>query len=170
MSNGNPAAEVSSWWLRLIVGRRPGRTLIRLLVIVALTLVVFRIILIPIKVTGTSMEPTYHDGRVNFINRLAYRTRRPERGDVVAILMEDSRYPILKRVIGLPGENIVLRNGRVAVNGEFLQEPYVRGLGLTSELKPTSLGPDEYFVIGDNREVTAYGVVRLAQIQGKVLF
>jgi signal peptidase I len=162
--------EVSSWWLRLIVGRRPLRTLLRLLVVVIVALVLFRVVLIPIKVTGTSMEPTYHDGRINFINRLAYRRRGPDRGDVVAILMDDSRYPILKRVLGLPGENIVVRNGRVAVNGEFLQEPYVRGVGLATEQGMKSLGDDQYFVIGDNREVTAYGVVTLEHIKGKVLF
>jgi signal peptidase I len=170
MDPAEPTLEVSSWWLRLIVGRRPLRTLVRLAVVVALTLVLFRVLFIPIKVTGSSMEPTYRDGRVNFINRLAYVRRGPERGDVVAILPEDSHYPILKRVLGLPGENVVLRNGRVAVNGEFLPEPYARGVGTTRELQTATLDEDQYFVIGDNREVTAYGRVKRADIKGKVLF
>jgi signal peptidase I len=170
MNKAEPGIEVSSWWLRLIVGRRPVRTLVRLLIVVGLTLILFRVLFIPIRVTGNSMEPTYVNGRINFINRLAYVRRQPERGDVVAILMEDSRYPILKRVLGLPGESIVLRNGQVAVNGEFLQEGYVRGVGLSRELRTTSLDESHYFVIGDNREVTAYGNVTLADIKGKVLF
>jgi signal peptidase I len=170
MDKAEPTIEVSSWWLRLIVGRRPLRTLVRLLVVVALVLVLFRVLFIPIRVTGSSMEPTYRDGQVNFINCTAYRRHGPNRGDVVAIQMPDSRYPILKRVLGLPRENIVLRNGRVAVDGEFLQELYVRGVGTARETKTTSLGENQYFVIGDNREVTAYGVVTLDQIRGKVLF
>jgi len=170
MDKAEPTIEVSSWWMRLVVGRRPLRTLVRLAVVVVLTVVLFRVLFIPIKVTGSSMEPTYHNGRINFINRSAYFRHGPNRGDVVAIQTEDSRFPILKRVLGLPGENIVLRNGRVAVNGEFLEEPYVRGVGAARETKMTSLNEDQYFVIGDNREVTAYGKVTREQIKWKVLF
>lgn len=165
-----PSLRVSSWWGCLLIGRRPLVTLIRLLVLVVISLVAFRLVLIPIQVTGHSMEPTYRNGRINFLNQLAYRRRAPQRGDVVGIRFDESRLVLLKRVVGLPGERLAVRQGRVIVDGEPLAEAYARGQDLSSGRRETTLGPDEYFVIGDNREESAFGVVRRREIKGKVLF
>jgi signal peptidase I len=161
---------VSPWWARLVIGRRPWVTLIRLLVLVAVSLVLFRGVFVPIRVVGSSMEPSYRDGRINFLGRWAYRSTSPRRGDVVGIRKVGSKVVVLKRIVGMPGERVTVRGGRVLVNGLPLAEPYAQGQGIPSTRLPLSLGPEEYFAIGDNREVTLYGVVNRSEIMGKVLF
>jgi signal peptidase I len=84
--------------------------------------------------------------------------------------VEGSRLVLLKRVLGLPGEQIAVLNGRVAIDGQVLDEPYVKGLGMLRTRESALLREDQYFIIGDNRGVSAYGVVRLREIKGKVLF
>jgi signal peptidase I len=170
MNNTGSTWEVSAWWLRLIVGRRPLRTLVRMIVVVVVALVVFKVLLIPIRVTGYSMEPTYRDGRVNFLNRYAYRRHGPNRGDVVGVQVKDSHLVLLKRVLGLPGEHVAVLDGRVAIDGRILDEPYVKGVGQLQARESALLGDHRYFIIGDNRGVSAYGVVQLREIKGKVLF
>ncbi|MCX6882979.1 MAG: S26 family signal peptidase, partial [Verrucomicrobia bacterium] len=66
-------------WLRFIVGRRPMMTLLRISVLVLLSFLAFRFWLIPIRVTGNSMLPSYKNGAINFINKLAYRRQHPQR-------------------------------------------------------------------------------------------
>ena len=81
----NPQNGEPSWLRIVLIGRDPKRTFVRL-VIVAITLVVMaKFVLLPIRVEGGSMLPTYKDNRVNFINRLAYFWSQPKRGDVVGI-------------------------------------------------------------------------------------
>jgi len=170
MNNTGSTWEVSAWWLRLVVGRRPLRTLARMILVAVAAVVMFRVLLIPIRVTGHSMEPTYHDGRVNFLNRYAYTWQSPRRGDVVGVQVEKSRLVLLKRVLGLPGEHVAVLDGLVAVDGRVLEEPYVKGAGRIRVRESALLGDQEYFVIGDNRGLSAYGVVDRRQIRGKVVF
>jgi signal peptidase I len=170
--------ESPSWWMRALVGRRPARTAVRLLVLVVLALGLFKWPLLGIRVTGRSMEPTYHDRRILFISQIAYRWHPPQRGDIVGLQAEGSRLVILKRIVGLPGERVLVWRGRVYVNGEPLSEPYLEPSagGRPVDSPPgggpelTELGPDEYYAIGDNRPVTAHGKVKNSQIRGKVVF
>ena len=159
------------WWMRLIVGRRPRRTLLRLFVLVSLSVVVFRFVLLPIEIKGMSMRPTYTDGKVNFVNRLAYKWSKPKRSDVVAIQIPGEGV-LLKRIVGLPGERIALVNGKVYVNAKPLEEPYVRnkGEGAISLATAITLEKAHYFVIGDDRDVTIARQVPGWEILGKVVF
>jgi signal peptidase I len=170
MRNPTVRWEVSSWWLRLMVGRRPLWTLVRACLVAGVAVLLFQVLFVPIRVTGTSMEPTYPDGRVNFLNRYAYLRHGPKRGDVVGVQIEGSRVVLLKRVLGLPGEQVAVLDGRVAINGRVLEELYVKGAGQLRARESALLGEQQYFIIGDNREVSAYGVVQLGEIKGKVLF
>ena len=161
-------------WLAAVIGRRPKRTLVRIVVVVIGSFVLFGFALIPFRITGSSMEPAYRDGGVNFANRLVYLLRQPRRGDVVAIRMVAGRHVmLLKRIVGLPGERIAIKDGVVTVNGADLDEPYL--------VKPWRwhreellLGPDEYYVIGDNRRMPQsahdFGKFKAELIVGKVLF
>ena len=90
-----------------------------------LTLGHFPILLLPVRISGISMEPTYDDGTVNLVNRFSYYWKQPARGDVVAIRTSGSHIMFLKRIIGLPGETIAIEEGVVLINGKPLDEPYL---------------------------------------------
>jgi signal peptidase I len=166
-------------WLQVItIGRRPKRTLARLVALVVICLITFTFVLIPVRVTGISMEPTYHDHSVNFINRLAYVRREPQRGDVVGVRLSPNpgagtKIMLLKRVVGLPGEAVSFVGGHVCIDGDVQTEPYLKHVS-DWEAPPTSLGPGQYYVVGDNRsmrpEEHEHGKAERAQIVGRVLF
>jgi signal peptidase I len=154
------------------MGRNPRVTLARAAALALGAYVIFRFILLPVRVTGGSMEPTYHDGRINFINEFAYHSHEPERGDVVGVRFSGHSIMLLKRVVGQPGELIGFTNGHVTVNGEVLPEPYLKNPSDWVR-DPVQLGPDEYFVVGDNRSMPIenhmFGVAKRERIIGKIL-
>lgn len=156
----------------MAVGRNPRVTFIRILVLVAVCFVVFKFILLPLRVTGISMEPTYPDRSINFLNRLAYLAHEPRRGDVVNIRYAGPHVMLMKRIVGLPGETIEFIHGTVFINGSPLAEPYKKNPSDWT-LPPEKIGPDEYFVVGDNRDMPArdhvFGRVERTRILGKVL-
>ena len=162
------ALEISSWWGRALVGRRPQRTLARVATLVVVIFVLFKFVFIAIRVEGNSMAPTYRSGRPNLINRWAYRWHGPRRGDVVAVRAEGTYLVLLKRIVGLPGERIAIRHGNVIVNGQPLSEPYAHGREISAR-DEIPLGDDEYFVIGDNRDVSIYFTVHRREILGKTV-
>lgn len=160
-------------WLRtVIIGRNPKRTLIRIVILVVTCFVVFKFVLLPIRVEGGSMLPTYQDRRVNMVNRLAYLRHEPRRSDVVAIQLAGKSIMYMKRIIGLPGETVAFHDGHAIINGELLPEPYVI-YGCDWESPPVTLGPDEYYFVGDNRSMPkadhAEGRTHRVRIVGKVL-
>ena len=161
-----------SWIQAITVGRRPRNTLIRLAVLIVTCLVVFNFVLLPIRVTGISMLPTYKDHSINFVNRLAYRHHEPQRGDVVSIRFAGNHIMYMKRIIGLPGETVGFEKGRVIINGSVLDEPYEK-TACDWNVPPVQLGPDEYYVVGDNRtmpvENHVFGKVTRDRIVGRVL-
>jgi len=185
-----------SWLLTILIGRRPKWTLVRLVVLVVTCYVVFGYFLLVVRINGPSMLPTYRSGRINFVNRLAYARHEPRRGDVVAIRLSGSEYSTseffddlrhfrlkfsrlsrpsvmyMKRVVGLPGETVEFINGRLHVNGRKISEPYVR-FPCRWEMPPRKLETNEYFVVGDNREMPIedhyYGVPARNHIVGKAL-
>jgi signal peptidase I len=156
------------WLRRVLIGRNPKFTLVRIVVLVALIFVLRAFVLLPIRVSGESMLPTYQADGINFVNRLAYLHSEPQRGDIVAIRFSDEHIMMMKRVLGLPGETVALARGRVVVNGEMLDEPYVKIPGAW-DMPPEKLGPHQYFVIGDNRAVSVFGRADRNRIIGKVL-
>jgi signal peptidase I len=159
---------------RLVYGSSLKRTLVRALVLAVLVALVFKFVFIPVRVAGLSMAPTYQSNRVNVVNRLAYKRGGPQRGDVVGVWpREGSRSVLLmKRVVGLPGEQVGFRNGVVTIDGIPLQEPYVR-YESDWNVGPVTCGMDEYFVVGDNRsmpfELHTLGCVPRKQIAGKMM-
>ncbi len=119
-----------------------------------LTLVIFLLIRFAVqnfRIEGFSMEPNFHDGQFLLVNKIVYMLHPPERGDVVIF-----RFPnnpdrdFIKRIIGLPGDRVEIENGRVLINGEALPETYPLNPGSYS-YGPVTVGQDEYFVLGDNR-------------------
>lgn len=160
-------------WLRLLtIGRNPRLTLIRAACLAVVALLIFKFVLLPIRVIGGSMEPTYHERGVNVVNTWSYLRSNPQRGDVVGIRFSGRKRMLLKRIVGLPGELIGFRDGRVTLNGEKLDEPYVK-FPSDWNRDPVELGPDEYFAVGDNRsmpmETHYFGKAKREKILGKVM-
>ena len=148
------------------------------------------------QVDGSSMYPTLEDGHFLVVNRLVYfqvdtgqlskivpfwnvsgpeerfAVRPPRRGEVIVFhYPRDPRQDFVKRVVGLPGETVELRGGVVYVDGQELPEPYLDTRDF-SEAPPVSLGPGEYYVLGDNRrnsrDSRSWGPVPEDLILGKV--
>ncbi len=173
---GEMESSATMSWLRVVlIGRSPKRTLARLAVLVVACFVIFKFILLPIRVTGGSMLPTYKDHGVNFVNRLAYLWHEPRRGDVVAIRMSDTSglsIMYMKRVVGLPGETVAFADGHVLINGRILNEPYLK-YPCDWDRDPVTLNSSQFFVVGDNRSMPqrdhTFGRADRRQIVGKVL-
>jgi signal peptidase I len=158
---------------RLIFGRDPRRTTVRIVVLAAVSFITFKWVLIPIRTEGISMLPTYQSGTLNLVNRLAYTAGPPRRGDIVAIRLAGPKVVYVKRIVGLPGERVAVVGGQLRVDGEILPEPYVRHRR-PWDVPEVTLGQEEYFVMGDNRGMSAgdhdFGRVGVDRILGKVLF
>lgn len=166
---------------------------------IVLALVVFLVIQTSIqnfKVEGSSMHPTLEGGQYLLVNKLVYfrideeRLSRivpfwsvsegdqnfavhpPQRGEVIVFhFPRDPRRDFVKRVIGIPGDVVEIRDGVVFVNGEALDEPYLTGRD-KSNMGRLVVGEDEYFVLGDNRrgsnDSRNWGTVPEENILGKV--
>jgi signal peptidase I len=158
---------------RIVFGRDPKRTLVRIGVLTVLSVLTFGWLLTPTRVRGISMEPSYRDGTLNLVNRVIYRIRSPGRGDVVAIRLAGPHVLYVKRVVGLPTERVAIVNGVVEINGAPLSEPYVAKRAPWNYPEVT-VGPREYFVIGDNRSMRMsdhdFGRVEARRILGSLLF
>ena len=101
-------------------------------------------------VFGQSMEPQLMPRQRLVVEKVTYRFRPPQRGQMVVVEVERGGTNLIKRVVGEPGETVEVEDGTVLVNGEPLTEPYVT-LPSRDNASPFTLGPTEYFVLGDNR-------------------
>ncbi|MBR4341574.1 MAG: signal peptidase I [Lachnospiraceae bacterium] len=129
------------------------------------------------NMTGNSMKTTLSDGDKILINRMSYRNSDPERFDVIVFEKSGSEHSYygIRRVIGLPGEKVQIKDGFVYINGEKIEEPInveeMKVSGLAAS--PIVLDDDEFFVLGDNRNssedsrFTSMGNVTRSEIIGK---
>lgn len=132
---------------------------------------------VPLFVNGESMEPNFHSRELVFVERLSYSGTKPiKRGDVVAAKFpaDPERTRLIKRVIGLPGERIELKDNQFYINGTPLKESYAPKLGQPPyiEITDITLKSDQYFLAGDNRPGSSdsrlWGPVQVSDIQGRV--
>ncbi len=122
-------------------------------------------------VEGSSMEPTFFTDQFVIVSRLAYIVGDPERGDVVVFHYDQTNQrDFIKRVVGLPGEHVESIGGRIYVNGQLLEEPYIDAFCNCRD-KEWYLGDEEYFVLGDNRNSSQdsfdFGPIKREQIIGR---
>lgn len=125
-----------------------------------------------IRVDGNSMEPSLHDGDLVVVSRLAYLFGQPSRGDIIVFHFPfDPQKRYIKRLIGLPGDRIVVRAGQLYVNDVALHEPYTSGESLRDG--SWLVGPSEVFVLGDNRanssDSSDWGTVPMREVIGKAV-
>ena len=128
--------------------------LIYIVVVVILSLGIITFIGQRTKVSGHSMETTLSDGDNLIVDKISYRFRDPERFEIIVFPFQYEEHTYyIKRIIGLPGETVQVIDGYVYINGEVLDENY--GLEVMDDpgiaAEPITLGEDEYFVLGDNR-------------------
>ncbi len=147
-----------------------------LAVALGLAIVVMIFLYQPVKVEGTSMNPLLSDQERIFINKFVYRFEPIERGDVVVFWYPlDRSKSFIKRVVGLPGETIEIRDGHLYINGDELADQYVPpGYIDSSNYGPREIPPGEYFVMGDHRDSSndsrVFGPVPRSFIYGKAVF
>jgi len=154
--------------------------IIALVIVVPLRVFVFQ----PFLVRGDSMKPNYHNGDYLIVDQLSYRFKSPERGEVIVLqfpLNPSQRF--IKRIVGLPGESIEIKDGKVVIyedqeqGGEAFaldESEYLPFLKDTSGSLRLNLQEGEYFVLGDNRGFSSdsrkWGVLPQEDIVGRTLF
>lgn len=153
---------------------------IKIALIASAVVLVIRYFLIqPFFVKGASMEPNFSDGQYLIIDELSYRLREPSREEVVVFKYpRDPKQFYIKRIIGLPGEQVQIKNNKVAVynseypNGKILEEDYLSGNEITFPDNNWKLKDNEYFVMGDNRSASSdsrsWGPLNKKFITGRV--
>lgn len=135
---------------RLVVGRDPARTLVRVGVLVAVAGLVVTYGILPVRGQGPSMQPTIDDGQLLIVSRVSFRLRAPRRGEVVAVRLAGEEAVLVKRILAGPGDAIAIADGQVVVNGVAIDEPYVE-FREPWRMDEVTLGAGQYFVVGDNR-------------------
>ncbi len=164
-TSGDSSGESTSW----------SRVFLDILETVVLAVVLFvgiNAVSARVRVDGYSMRPTLEDGEFVLVNRLAYRFGPVQRGDIIVFhYPSDPRQELIKRIIGLPGDQVVIREGKVMVNGQELTETYIAAA-------PAYNGDwlifDGYlFVLGDNRNDSSdshsWGLLPLENVIGKAV-
>lgn len=139
----------------------PGKSFLReaaeTIVLAVVLFLLLQLVVRNFRILGASMLPTLETGQFVLVERVSYWFSEPRRGDVV--IFEYPRAPqedFIKRIIGLPGETVEIESGSVYINGNLLVEPYLAGQPtLTYRPIRLTLGPDEYFVMGDNRAASS---------------
>lgn len=122
---------------------------VMLVVVFALSLRLF--IFEPIRVDGTSMVNTLLDGEQMFVEKVSYWFNPPKRGEVVIVFYPDHTISCVKRVVGLPGETVSVKDGAVYINGEPLDESAYWNDYVYGDMDPVTVPESSIFVMGDNR-------------------
>lgn len=157
-----------------------GKTILTFAIIVVVTLLFMKFVAQRTDVEGESMMYTLHDGDALIADKISYRFSDPKRFDIVIFpYAQDPESYFIKRIIGLPGETVQIDyDGNIYINGELLEEHY--GAEVISDpgraAEPVTLGEDEYFVMGDNRNYSydsrepAVGNIKRSDFIGKTNF
>jgi signal peptidase I len=154
------------------------RELIETLVLIGLVYTLVNLATVRFFIEGPSMQPSFWAGQFLIVSRVHYLLTSPERGDIVVFDPPGddgtSNEPLLiKRLIGLPGDLVELREGLVYINGTALNEPYLKEDCRACNERSWQLGTDEYFFMGDNRnnsrDSRAFGPVTKNRIIGEAV-
>ncbi len=148
-----------------------------IVVALVISVVLYLFIMTPHEVLGNSMHPTYKNGEMLMANKLLYRFSKPQRGDVIIFKYSETQ-DFIKRIIGLPGDKVMLKDGKIHINGTMLDESnylnssiYTNGGDYLKEGETVTLPEDKYFVCGDNRphssDSRVFGPIESSRIKGK---
>lgn len=170
-SRPDPISMIPTAIRRFFFPSLDKRFFIRLLLVASICYLIFGYLLIPLRIQGSSMEPTYHDRSFAFCWRLRYAFSPPKRFDVVTVRYSGKSVMLLKRVVALQGETVEFRKGVLYVNGNAIEEPYVYHRS-DWELPPRTVAPGHVYVVGDNRGTPMahhrFGEVSIERIIGGI--
>ncbi len=138
------------------------------IVIVVVVVLIRTFIITPVRVDGDSMKNTLKNGDI----LLLYKLSSIDRFDIIVLDEEKDNEKIIKRVIGLPGETVAIKKGKIYINDKVIDDEYA--YGQTSDYNKVTLKDDEYFILGDNRLISKdsryFGPIKDNEIKGKIVF
>lgn len=138
------------------------------IVIVVVVVLIRTFIITPVRVDGDSMKNTLKNGDI----LLLYKLSSIDRFDIIVLDEEKDNEKIIKRVIGLPGETVAIKKGKIYINDKEIDDEYA--YGETSDYNKVTLRDDEYFILGDNRLISKdsryFGPIKENEIKGKIVF
>ena len=138
------------------------------IVIVVVVILIRTFIITPVRVDGDSMKNTLKNGDI----LLLYKLSSIDRFDIIVLDEEKDNEKIIKRVIGLPGETVAIKKGKIYINDKVIDDEYA--YGETSNYNKVTLKDDEYFILGDNRLISKdsryFGPIKDNEIKGKIVF
>lgn len=138
------------------------------IVIVVVVVLIRTFIITPVRVDGDSMKNTLKNGDI----LLLYKLSSIDRFDIIVLDEEKDNEKIIKRVIGLPGETVAIKNGKIYINDKVIDDEYA--YGETTDYNKVTLRDDEYFILGDNRLISKdsryFGPIKDNEIKGKIVF
>ena len=138
------------------------------IVIVVVVVLIRTFIITPVRVDGDSMKNTLKNGDI----LLLYKLSSIDRFDIIVLDEEKDNEKIIKRVIGLPGETVAIKKGKIYINDKVIDDEYA--YGQTSDYDKVTLRDDEYFILGDNRLISKdsryFGPIKDNEIKGKIVF
>lgn len=144
------------------------KSLIPYIIIIVVVVFIRSFIITPVKVNGNSMYPTLEGNEIMLLNKLG----KIDRFDIVVLKLDGENNNLIKRIIGLPGETVEIKNNKIYINDKVLDDPY--GYGITYNIDPVTLGDDEYYILGDNRIVSldsrVFGKIKRSEIKGTTNF
>lgn len=152
------------------------KELLPYIIVIIFVILLRQFIITPIQVVGSSMKPNLENGELMLLNKITYKFNDIKRFDIVVI--DYAKEPLIKRVIGLPGEKVEYRDNKLYVNGKYIEENFKRN-GKTEDYNIsksgyTTIPSDMYFVVGDNRINSAdsrvIGLIKKDIILGKANF
>ncbi|KKP63792.1 MAG: Signal peptidase I [candidate division WS6 bacterium GW2011_GWE1_34_7] len=147
------------------------------LISLVLAIVLYLFIMTPHEVVGNSMHPTYKNGEFLMANKISYKFSIPQRGDVIIFKYSETQ-DFIKRVVGIEGDEVMIKDGKIYINGALLDESsYLADTVVTNggsyihEGQTVTVGENQYFVCGDNRTNSSdsreFGPVDKSKIKGK---
>ena len=133
----NIEREVTEWVFSIVIA-------------VALALLIHNFVFQIVRVDGPSMEPTLYTDERMAVTKFSYYFASPKRGDIVVTKFPEDKSNYVKRVIGMPGETLEIKDGKVYINGDVLDEPYIKEV-ILSDYGAIEIPEGKYMVLGDNR-------------------
>lgn len=150
------------------------KNILSYVLVIVIALLIKNYIFTPIRVNGSSMEPTLKDGDIMILNEIGYHLNGVKRFDIVVVKKDNDNDRIIKRVIGLPGETVAFKDNKLFINDEVVEENFSHDVTHNfdlSEIDETIIPDDYYFVVGDNRgnskDSRIIGLINKSEIKGK---